>query len=86
MISLRTSLKRSTFRSNVRSFIPAPKSEGIPPLENPEVTLSRMERLKNYLKMVKHDYTEALKEIVDLQDKSKHLQQAKRERYVGQQV
>ena len=65
MLSLSARLGKGTFRSNVRSFIPAPKSEVIPPLETPEVSLSRMERLKNYLKMVKHDYTEALKEITD---------------------
>jgi len=62
MRSVLTSLRSPTFRSNVRSFIPEPK---VPPPGTPEVKLGRMERIKNYLKMVKHDYIEALKEIKD---------------------
>eukprot|EP00090_Calanus_glacialis_P021647 TRINITY_DN3340_c0_g1_i1.p1 TRINITY_DN3340_c0_g1~~TRINITY_DN3340_c0_g1_i1.p1 ORF type:complete len:221 (+),score=42.35 TRINITY_DN3340_c0_g1_i1:35-697(+) len=65
MRSVFARLRSPTFRSNVRSFIPAPKSDAIKALESPEVVLSRAQRLKNYLNMVKYDYTEALKEIKD---------------------
>lgn len=60
------------FRSSVRTFIQSPKSEPLKEVvaggEASEATvpkLSRKERLVNYLNMVKYDYKEALKEVVE---------------------
>ena len=55
-------------RQGVRNFIQdsANKpSDAISQSQNSEVKLSRKERVINYFKMVKYDYTEALKEVTD---------------------
>ena len=66
-VSRKSKLPLHNTRQSVRNFIQEAKpSDAISAeTQNTEVKLSRKEKIINYFKMVKYDYTEALKEVTD---------------------
>ena len=68
-LSRRSRLPLHNTRQSVRNFIqdsqPKPSDAISAETKNAEVKLSRKEKIIEYFKMVKYDYTEAMKEVTD---------------------
>ena len=68
-LSRRSRLPPHNTRQSVRNFIqdsqPKPSDAISAETKNAEVKLSRKEKIIEYFKMVKYDYTEAMKEVTD---------------------